>query len=79
MTMLDMVHEAVRALGDVPADAVTAYVRDRYGVAVKAAMVPVLRASLRERELLARFREESRALAAQASATASMSPSHVLR
>jgi hypothetical protein len=65
MTKLEMVREALSHLGDATAEDVAGYIERRHRVRIPPPMIPVVRASLRELEMLERFRAESRRLAEQ--------------
>src|SRR5947209_6521567 len=63
----EAVQLAVEQLGDAPPE-VAAFIEVSYGLKVQPAMVPVLRASLREQEHLARMRRVAREVVEQARA-----------
>jgi hypothetical protein len=67
ITKVEMMREAVRELGDAPPEALAAFLDRRYGVKLDPRFVPVLKASLRESELLEEFRRR-RAATAEAGA-----------
>lgn len=49
MTKLEMVQSAWLALGEAPADALAAFVRDKYGVTIDPKFIPIFKASLRDK------------------------------
>ncbi len=61
MTKIEMVREALLQLGEVSGEKISAYIARRHGVSIEPRFMPIVRASLRELEMLARFRAESRA------------------
>jgi hypothetical protein len=56
MHKTEAVRLALAELGDVPAGELAAFVRSRYGVEVPPSLVPVIKATLRDKELLERAR-----------------------
>jgi hypothetical protein len=58
MTKVDMMREAVKELGDAPAEALAGYIENKHGVKINPKFVPILKASVRERELLEAFRQK---------------------
>jgi hypothetical protein len=56
MEKLEAVRLALAELGDAPAAELAAFVRARYGVEVQPGLIPVSRATLRDREQLERAR-----------------------
>jgi hypothetical protein len=73
MTRLEMVREALARLGEAPPEKITAYIRAKFRVELDARMVPVVRASLRELEMLQRFRADARAAASKSAKLAGRS------
>jgi len=61
MEKVEAVRLALAELGEASDEAVSAFVRDRHGVAVVPRFVPVLRAMLKEREMMAAFRQKQAA------------------
>ncbi len=68
MTKVEMAREAVRELGEAPAEALAAFIDARYGVKIDPRFIPVLRASVRERELLEDLRRRRSPTAGDAAA-----------
>ena len=66
MTKLDLVEAAQRELGDVPAAELGAFIARHFRVHIEPAIIPVIRATLRHRELLQHYRREAKALVAEA-------------
>jgi hypothetical protein len=66
MHKTEAVRLALAELGDAPAEELAAFVRSRYGVEVPASLVPVIKATLRDKELLERARAVRAAEAAAA-------------
>ena len=66
MDKLQAVRLALAELGDAPAGELAAFVRSRYGVEVRSSLIPVIKATLRDKELL----ERVRAVRAEAAAAA---------
>jgi hypothetical protein len=58
MTKVDMMREAMKELGEAPAEALAGYIENKYGVKIDPRFVPVLKASVREREMLEAFRQK---------------------
>jgi hypothetical protein len=61
MTKVDMMREAMKKLGDAPAEALAGYIESNYGVKIEPKFVPILKASVREREMLEAFRQRMKA------------------
>ena len=57
MTKVDMMREVMKELGDAPAEALAGYIENKHGVKIDPKFVPILKASVRERELLDAFRQ----------------------
>jgi hypothetical protein len=66
MDRLTMVQEALRELGEVPAEQLAAFIQRQYGVRIEARYVPLFKASVRGRELLETQRQQRRILAGPA-------------
>ena len=66
MDKLQAVRLALAELGDAPAGELAAFVRSRYGVEVPSSLIPVIKTTLRDKELL----ERVRAVRAEAAAAA---------
>lgn len=56
-----MVQEALTVLGDVPAAALVAYVERQFGQKILPAFIPIIKATIRDKEVLANFRAAARA------------------
>jgi ribosomal protein L12E/L44/L45/RPP1/RPP2 len=69
MHKTEAVRLALAELGDAPAGELAAFVRSRYGVEVPPSLIPIIKATLRDKELLERARA-SRAAEAVAAASA---------
>ena len=67
MNQAEAVRRAMLELGDVSAEELAAYIRTKYGVTVRPQFVPVLKATLKDQELLAEWRRKSQEAAAQTS------------
>ena len=61
MTKIEMLQQALDELGEVSADELARFFCERYGVKLNPRMVPILRASLVEKEMLDRVRREAEA------------------
>jgi len=70
MTKLEMVQSAVAALGEVPAEALAAFVEERYRVQIPAKFVPVYVATVQDRIRLAANREAARKILQEAALAA---------
>ncbi len=66
MNQAEALRRAMMELGDAPAEELTAFMQKNYGVTVRPQFIPVLKATLKDKELLAEWRRKS-AAAAQAS------------
>jgi hypothetical protein len=49
MTNLEMVQEAIRVVGDVPAADLSAFVHERFGVSIEPKFIPLYLASIRDK------------------------------
>ena len=56
MDKTEAVRLAVAERGDAPAEDIAEFVRERYGVEIDAAFIPVIKATLRDKERLERAR-----------------------
>jgi hypothetical protein len=56
MHKTEAVRLALAELGDAPAGELAAFVRSRYGVEVPPSLIPIIKATLRDKELLERAR-----------------------
>jgi len=61
MEKLEAVRLALAELGVTSDEAVAAFVREQHGIVVNPKFVPVLRAMLKEREMMAEFRRKQAA------------------
>ena len=61
MTKVEMMQEAVKELGEAQAEALAAFIDARYGVKIDPKFVPILKASVREKELQEDFRQKMKA------------------
>lgn len=66
MSQAEALRRALAELGEVPAEELAAHMAAAYGVRVRPQFVPVLKATLRDKEILARWRRKAEE-AAQAS------------
>jgi hypothetical protein len=74
MEKVEAVRVALAELGAASDEAVSAFVQDRHGVVVNPKFVPVLRAMLKEREMMAAFRQKQAAERSSAAAVAAHPP-----
>ena len=72
MSQVEAVRRALAELGDVSAEELAAYIRTKYGVTVRPQFVPILKATLRDQEILAGWRRKSQEAAAQGNGPASV-------
>ena len=63
MSQVEALRRALAELGDVSAEELAAHVRTKYGVTVRPQFVPVLKATLKDKENLAEWRRKSQAAA----------------
>ncbi|OAI53476.1 hypothetical protein AYO44_15965 [Planctomycetaceae bacterium SCGC AG-212-F19] len=73
MTNLEMVHEAMQILGDVPAGELSDFVTERFGVRIESKFIPLYKASIRDKLRLETARQATR-VAAQQPATKGNEP-----
>jgi len=59
---LELVRQALAELGDVSAEDLTAFIEQRHGLRIDPRYIPLMRASLRGRELLDRDRDIAKIL-----------------
>ena len=59
MNQAEAVRRAMVELGDVPAEELAAFIGTKYGVTVRPQFVPVLKATLKDKEILAEWRRKS--------------------
>ena len=74
MDMIEAVRLALAEVGDVTAEELAAFVKDRYGVTVGPNFVPVIKATLRDKERMAVARQRRAAEAAVAIPVISTTP-----
>jgi hypothetical protein len=66
MNAIEALRRASAELGDVPAQELAVFIGERYGVKILPQFIPVVRASLRELELLEKARKAAREAAPKA-------------
>ena len=59
MNQAEALRRAMVELGDVSAEELAAFIGTRYGVTVRPQFVPVLKATLKDKEILAEWRRKS--------------------
>ena len=64
MDKLGMMREALRELGDAPAERLAAYMKGRFGVEIEPRFVPLFKATLRAKQQLEEPRVRTKALLA---------------
>ena len=65
MEKLEMVQIALRELGDVQAEAITAFVDEKFQTRIEPRFIPLFKASIRERARAEALRQAARAAAEQ--------------
>lgn len=60
MTKIEMVRQALLHLGEAPPVEISAFIERWHGVRIEPRFIPIVRASLRDLEVLAKSRQESR-------------------
>jgi ribosomal protein L12E/L44/L45/RPP1/RPP2 len=68
MDKLELVQTALRQLGDVSAQQLSAFIEKQHGVKIEPRFIPIFRASIREKERLEAIRQAARAAVARAKA-----------
>lgn len=63
MNKVEMMREALKELGEATPDDLAAFVHTRYGVKVEPRFIPILKASVRDKEMLEDFRQKVKAAA----------------
>ena len=58
MNVIEAIHLALAEIGDVTAEELVAFVRDRYGVTVGPRLVPIIKATLLDKERTAVARQK---------------------
>jgi hypothetical protein len=66
LSKIDMVADAMRTLGSTTPAELSAFVAATFGVEIEPRMMPIFRASVEQREALARARREAKELIARA-------------
>jgi dsDNA-binding SOS-regulon protein len=66
MSKAEMVQEALASLGEATAEQLSSFIQERHGDLIKPAIVAVIRATLRDKELLVIYRRQARELVDQA-------------
>ena len=61
MNQAEAIRSAMVELGDVSAEELAAFIGTKYGVTVSPQFVPVLKATLKDKEILAEWRRKSQA------------------
>ena len=61
MSQVEALRRALAELGDASAEELAAYIRTKCGVTVRPQFVPVLKATLKDQEILAEWRRKSAA------------------
>jgi len=72
MNQAEALRRVMEELGDVSAEELAAHVRTKYGVAVRPQFIPVVKATLKDQEILAEWRRKSQEAAAQGNGPASV-------
>lgn len=62
MNRLELVQQAMAEIGDANPEAFSQFLERRFGMKIDPKYIPLYKATLRDKERLARMREESRAL-----------------
>ncbi|MFO0864077.1 MAG: hypothetical protein U0744_05385 [Gemmataceae bacterium] len=62
MKKIDLVREALLVLSDGTPHEIADYIRERFDVSIAPSVIPILIASVRELDMLERFREQARSL-----------------
>jgi hypothetical protein len=65
MTKVEMMRQAVKELGEATAADLAIFIEQMYGVKIDPKVIPILRASVRDREMLERFHEKGKAAGEQ--------------
>jgi hypothetical protein len=63
MTKLEMMRQAVKELGEATAADLAVFIEQKYGVKIDPKVIPILRASVRDKEMLESFHEKRRVAA----------------
>ncbi|MBX9681112.1 MAG: hypothetical protein K2X38_20330 [Gemmataceae bacterium] len=62
MKKIDLVREALMVLGEVPSWHIADYIEEKFDVSIPPAVIPILAASVRELDMLERFREQAKSM-----------------
>lgn len=60
MNRTELFRLALAEIGDAPADEMSSFIQEKYGVRIDPRFIPVLRATLQDKERMARFRQSAR-------------------
>ena len=60
MSQMEAFRLAIAEIGDAPAAELSSFIQDKYGVRIDPRYIPVLRATLHDKERMARFRQPAR-------------------
>jgi hypothetical protein len=60
MSQMEAFRLAIAEIGDAPAVELSSFIQDKYGVMIDPRFVPVIRATLQDKERMARFRQSAR-------------------
>lgn len=63
LSPVEMVHRAMQELGEADDASLAAFIHERFGTRIEPRFIPILKASVREREVIERARQAARALA----------------
>ena len=74
MNMIEAVRLALAELGNVKSEELAAFVKDRYGLTVQPRFVPVIKATLRDKERMAEAQQKRAAEAAINTAASTTTP-----
>lgn len=60
MSQIEAFRLAIAQIGDAPSADLSSFIQDKYGVRIDPRFVPVIRATLQDKEKMARFRQSAR-------------------
>ena len=60
MNRTELFRLALAEIGDAPSAELSSFIQDKYGVRIDPRYIPVLRATLQDKERMARFRQSSK-------------------
>ena len=72
MNQAEALRRVMEELGDVSAEELVAFMHKTYGVTVRPQFIPVVKATLKDQEILAEWRRKSQEAAAQGNGPASV-------